>query len=164
MSNKTQTAKFTAHIDWGTSTDNTDDFDKLPPEFSKAKTAFDAGNMKEACDLLTPFISCQFIASNLYGDINSLLGIDEDDEINATSVRIDQLDFSTGSIPSIKATAVFEFITENCIDETGVEAWEEENESLDNALSFSWAIDDLDDELDQSISEHEGLGFSLATR
>jgi hypothetical protein len=120
--------------------------------------------MKEACDLITHFVRCQFIASNLFGDTNDLLGIDEYEEINASSIRIDQINFSSGCIPSIKATAIFEFKTENHIKEGDVEAWEEQNESLDNAVCFSWAIANLDDDLDQSISEHEGLGFHLANR
>jgi hypothetical protein len=156
-------SRFTAIIRWGTSNDNTDNSDTLPEAFSKAKLAFDRGDQEEASRLLSPYIRCQFIASNLFADTSELLGVEEDEEVDAEAVFITAVNFSEGCIPSVKASAKFQFRTERELDEAEVTAWEEENESLDNAISFSWAIDNLDDSLDQTISEHEGLSFHVDT-
>jgi len=156
-------ASFEAQIKWGYSNDDLKMQD-LPIEFSEAKKLWatkDEKNIMRAGELIAPFVTCLFLGSNCDGDLSELFESDME-ELDASSVLIYGLDFSVSNLPKVKASAVFEKIaTRGKLTEQKLDEWQESNGYLDNCISFEWAIDGVDEDLDLRSWNHSGLGFRL---
>lgn len=150
---------FEAQIEWGSATQSFT-FDELPDEFKKAKELQERGD--DAClALLQPFLGCYFMPTNLFGDAEEVFDLSEqeDEEIPAGRIVISGLDFTASCIPKIKASAFFDLKLNSDVSVDDLDEWQEENDMFDNAVSFEWEIDTIDEDADVKSLSHEGLSF-----
>ena len=153
---------FEAAIEWGAATADFS-FDELPDEFAQAKELQKQGD--DSClDILLPFISCVFIPTNLFGDVEEVFDLSEqdDEEIAADTISISGLDFADSNIPKIKASAFFNMKMNPEFDIDCLDEWQDENDMFDNAVSFEWDIETIDEDADVRSLSHEGLSFVAA--
>lgn len=150
---------FEAWIKWGYSNDDVEE-DHLPPEFREAKRLWQEERIEEAGSLIAPFIRCVFISSNLNGEVTEIL--DVPDEVEATEVSVYGLDFSETNLPKVKASAKFVLQVTTPLTQERLNEWQEENDMLDNGVSFEWSIEGVDEDLDLCSWNHSGLGMQLA--
>ena len=113
---------FEANIKWGNTNDDFS-FDALPPEFLKAKD-LQASGSNECLSILLPFLTCYFLHENIFGDIEELFELDED-EITCNKLLITGLDFSESNIPKVKATAFFELNVNSDFDFDKLDEWQD---------------------------------------
>jgi hypothetical protein len=156
-------ASFEAQIKWGYSSDDLKMQD-LPAAFSEAKKLWatkDEENIMRAGELIAPYVTCLFLGSNCDGDLSELFESDVE-ELEASSILVYGLDFSDSNLPKVKALAVFEKIaTRGKLTDKKLDEWQELNGYLDNGISFEWAIEGVDEDLDLRLWNHSGLGFRL---
>jgi hypothetical protein len=150
---------FEANIKWGNANDDFS-FDELPQEFLKAKELQASGN-DECLSILLPFLTCLFLPENIFGDIEDVFELDED-EITCNKLLITALDFSQTNIPKVKATAYFELNLNSDFDFDELDEWQDENDMLDNGISFEWEIPTIDEDADVRSLGHEGLSFEVS--
>ena len=153
---------FEAAIEWGAATADFS-FDELPEEFAQAKELQKQGD--DSClDILLPFISCVFMPTNLFGDVEEVFDLSEqdDEEIAADTISISGLDFADSNIPKIKASAFFSMKINPEFDIDRLDEWQDENDMFDNAVSFEWDIETIDEDADVRSLSHEGLAFFVA--
>lgn len=115
--------RFTAKIEWG-KCDSDVSPSELPGEFTEAKKLWeskDPANLQNAASLLAGFLRCTFIPSNLFADVDDILVIDDD--VNADKVEITGLDFSSSSLPSVKAVSEFSFEANGELSQDKLDAW-----------------------------------------
>lgn len=143
-------AQFVATIKWGSADAELEGLE-LPAEFSAAKTGGE-----EALQSLSQYLRCTFVPSNIFSDFGEILDID--DEIEADRVEITATDFSESDLPTIKAVAIFNLDLQDGVDQAAIDAWQEENEYLDSAISFQW--DGLDTDEDLSLTNYDELSFT----
>ena len=157
-SNKVVT--FEASINWAVSNEGFE-LNALPPEFSQAKALFELKD--ERCfEVIASFINCYFIPSNIFGDIEEVFSFDNvDDEIPADNLSVFSLDFSEHNLPRFSAKAIFKLEVNSDFDLTDLDDWQDDNDMLDNGVSFEWEIDSIDEDADVKSLSHEGLEFVL---
>ncbi len=143
------------------SADSDFEIDELPIDFTQAKILW-ANKDPKCFDLLHNYIKCYFIKDNISGDVDELFSISEDDEmIEANELIITNVDFTDSNLPTFSATAHFDFKVKKGVTKEVIDEWEDENDMLDNAISFEWVIADLGEEEGLACRNHEGLGFNI---
>jgi hypothetical protein len=155
---------FEANIDWGSVSEDVD-LEKLPAEFSLAKELWSKKQVEKACELISPFLSCNFIPDNGDGDLSEIFQIQ--DEVSAAVITVTGVDFSESNVPKVRAIAKFQLPSKKKLTSEKISEWEEENSMLDNCIAFEWgglkSIDDDFAELDLALFNHEGLSFTLVS-
>jgi hypothetical protein len=148
---------FFAEIKWGIC-DGNPNLDDLPEDFKKAKKELERKS-SDSFQLLAPFLRCVFVRSNLIYDISDLI-IEKGDEFEAVKVTILGVDFDQGNLPAVRAAAKFIIDCDKHLTKPIFDEWQEENEMLDSAISFQWALPE-EINFDLSLSNHKGLSFYL---
>ena len=156
---------FLAEIKWGCA-EQPDNPDELPESLKTAKKLWeeaggrkgaDEGKLKEICRLTAEALRCVFIPGNLTSGSEDIA---MDDEVEGTDIKVHGADFTDGDVPTVKASAVFKIKFKRSFSSAEeLKAWEEENDRLDNCLSFQF--DGVDGEYCGMLSTHEGLSFTL---
>jgi len=102
--------------------------------------------------------------TNLFGDVEEVFDLSEqdDEEIAADTISISGLDFADSNIPKIKASAFFNMKMNPEFDIDRLDEWQDENDMFDNAVSFEWDIETIDEDADVRSLSHEGLAFFVA--
>ena len=165
MSKKTCTIQ--VNIRWGAPDDQPIDPSIMPDDLIRAqhlwqeaggRGATDQKVLTEMCKITARCLSCTFVADNLFAGVNDLA---IDDEIEAEEITVQAADFSDGCVPTICAGAVFKLPMHIAIEsQDDLEAWQEENDYLDNAIVFSFHPNDDSDYIG-SLWNHQGITVSL---
>jgi hypothetical protein len=102
-----------------------------------------------------------FIPGNLSDKVPEFLLID--DEFNANLVSIENIILIEGEdLPIITATAEFILPTTHVITQEELDQWQEENELLDNAISFEWLLEPSNDKLASNVlTVYDELTFTV---
>ena len=146
--------------DW----DNDVDESILPPEFAEAKRLWASGKKRsiaKACKILSPFVECIFLPSNLEGDVSKLFELDDesmDKSIMPTSVTIFDLDYPESKLPWIRFFAEFVIPSNGVLDRKRVSDWENENSWLEWGFCVQWGIPGIEDKV-----EYPEIGISRET-
>ncbi len=160
---------YTIQVDirWGSPDDQPSDPSIMPDDLIRAhhlwqeaggRGATDQNVMAEIYKITARCLSCAFVADNLFAGVNDIA---INDEIEAEEVTVQAVDFSDGCVPSICAIAVFELpMHKNIQSQEDLEAWQEENDYLDNAIVFSFHPNDDFDYIG-SLWNHQGITVSL---
>lgn len=154
------TTKFTARIKRG-SVDAPNGSFLIPSSFGLLQDLL-SNKTSHPYIQLEKSLTCLFIPDNLIGDIPDFLLID--DEVCASSVFIERVFIANDQdLPFITASAEFIFPTTHKITQTELNAWEENNEFLDNAISFEWLLKPKDVALISNVlTEYDELSFTVA--
>lgn len=134
--------------------------ESVPREFEAARSLWQAKKenaLDEICALIQPFICCQFTAENFPGweeyfdDGDSGFG-----EFPAKTIKLLQVDFNHGSIPSVIAEAWIDIALADKKTPADVDTWMEEiDDNLTWGVTFGWEFDG-DDDLDLAMLDHRG--------
>ena len=152
-----KTKKFVAEIKWGvTSIDPP--ASSLPPEFATAKMLCEQHN-SAAFELVNKYLICSFVPDNITGDLSKILVVNG--QVDSSNVQIIGLSFKHRNLPAVRAVAEFELQTAGNLSQEKLEKWEDENEWLDNRISFYWDLGALNDEIDTFLT-HQGSSFVMA--
>jgi hypothetical protein len=150
----TEDINFVSTIKWGDA-DETIDIDDLPPEFAQAKALW-SQKSDQSFRLLEKFLRCVFVPSNLMGDLSEILDISDD--VDASSVNITGLEFSENGLPSVRASANFVLMSTPQFSKEKLSTWEDDNDRLDNAVSWQWCVSE---DGDLVITSHQGVTFEF---
>lgn len=151
------TKKFTAEIKWGiTETDLP--MSSLPPEFQIARQLYKKHD-PAAFEVLRKFLGCSFNPSNIVGNLAEILNIS--DQVESGNVQINGLDFKSGNLPAVRATATFDFQVVGDLTQQRLDLWEGQNEWLDNGISFYWNLPGQNDAFDPFFYSHQGSSLIM---
>ena len=152
-----KTKKFIAEIKWGV-TETDLPMASLPPEFQIAKQLCEKHD-PAAFEIVRKFLGCSFSPSNIVGNLAEILNIS--DQVESSDVQIHGLSYKGRNLPAVRATATFDFQVVGDPTQQRVDLWEEQNEWLDNGISFYWNLPGLDDAFDPFFYAHQGLSFIM---
>jgi len=152
-----KTKKFIAEIKWGV-TETDLPISSLPPEFQIAKQLCEKHD-PAAFAIVRKFLGCSFNSSNIVGNLAEILNISE--QVESGDVQIYGLDFKSSNLPAVRATATFDFQVVGDLTQQRLDLWEEQNEWLDNGISFYWNLPDQDDAFDPFFYSHQGSSFIM---
>lgn len=148
--------KFKAYIKWGQVAEYPENVPAIFLEIQRIIATGNADQVNSALEMITPLLGASFVPANIMG-IDDLL--DDEDDIEAESVSVTHIAWPDGAIlPNICAEAIFTIPLSQSLTAEELGDWQEENDNLDNGVSFYFQ---LDDDGDGSLSEHEGLGLTL---
>lgn len=150
-----------ATIKWATCGEDLD-INQLPPQFVEAKrlgVSDDPKDIETACNLVAPFVKCSFVTDNVDGDLSEILTIE--DEIYADEVILSGVDFSESDLPSIKAHGFFLVESVGKFSKSKFTRWQEDNDMLDNGITFYWDFGNPESEHDLNLVIHSGLGVEV---
>ncbi len=151
------TQKFVAEIKWGVTCIDPPS-SALPPEFAIAKTLSEQHD-PAAFAVVNKFLICSFVPDNISGDLSEILVVKG--QVESSDVRIIGLSYKDRNLPAVRAIAEFEFQTAGKLTHEKLEKWEDENEWLDNGISFYWDLGELNDEIDTFLT-HQGSSCIMA--
>ena len=130
----------------------------LPHEFKIAKDLW-VKNDSAAFEIVRKFLSCLFVPSNVVGNLAEILNIS--DQVECSDLQIYGLDFKGSNLPAIRASATFDLQVVGDLTQQRLNLWEEQNEWLDNGISFYWNLPGLDDTFDPFFYSHQGSSFVM---
>jgi hypothetical protein len=117
----------------------------IPKDFKIIRDLWQKQN-PECFKLIRKYITALFISSNMI-ETPSWFDADEVDELQAIELDITGLTFNDNDLPIVSAVALFEIPTTHVISNIELEKWQEENdEYLDNAVSFEWILEPKDEQ------------------
>jgi len=127
---------------------------KLPAPLRKALAAATAGTLDDdgLIRAITPWLRATFVAENISG-IETLFTVTDD--LEAIEIEVHSVEHRDGALPKITASARFLIEEVEALDDDALLAWQEDNDFLTDAVTFSWRIG----EEDIVIGDHEGAGF-----
>jgi hypothetical protein len=146
-----------ANIKWGLADEPPE---SLPEAFAEARSLWEKKDPRTYA-IVERFLECYFLPGEVMGDVTELFAVDPSDELRAERVEVFGVDFSAGPLPSVRATASFVLEPKDpALTQERLDAWQDENDFLDSAISFQWALDDYANPL----STHRGLSFLIDDR
>lgn len=151
-----KTKKFVAEIKWGASCIDPP-LSSLPPEFATAKVLCEQHD-SAAFEVVNKYLICSFVPDNISGNLSEILVVNG--QVDSSNVRILGLSFKDSNLPAVRAIAEFELQTAGNLSHERLEKWEDENEWLDNGISFYWDLGELNDEIDTFLT-HQGSSFVM---
>ena len=117
----------------------------IPNEFKTIRELWQKKDPK-CLKLINKYIVALFIPTNLV-ETPEWLHDEDADELKARKLEVIGLVFTDDDLPLVTAVAVFDLPTTHVASNSALEQWqEEEDEHLDNALSFEWILDATDEE------------------
>jgi hypothetical protein len=132
----------------------------IPASFG-ALQDFLSNNKSSQYPQLEKSLACLFLPDNLSDDVPEFLLID--DEINSNRINIENIILNKeADLPIITATAEFILPTTHVVTQEELDQWQEENEFLDNAISFEWLLEPKSNELASSVlTLYDELTFTV---
>jgi len=134
----------------------------LPQEFRELRRLVGLGlekNRDAISAIVSKYLSAIFIIQEVNGCENVFTS--DDDEIEASSIILDDISYSDSSIPSVSATAYFPIrLAEGVIDIDDEDLALNHDIRLSDGLAFSWWIDEVDE--DMGLYSHAGVSIKLA--
>ena len=150
-----------AYIKWG-DIESDLSIESIPREVEAARSLWQAKGedaLDEICALIQPFICCQLVAEN-FPEWQEYFDDSEFGEFSANVIKVSGVDFSQGSLPSIKAEAWIEVALAENKAPDDVDQWMEEiDDTLGWGVVFGWDFA-CDDEFDLTMVDHRGIDTS----
>jgi len=163
MKRRATLANFYSCIKWGYASPEIP-IEMIPKEFFEAKKFWAKKTdrtLVKAVQLIRPYIRCYFYGSACHADIKKIFAQDME-RLEASSIDVYGLDFSTTNLPAVKACATFNDVKlKKSITQEGLQKWQDENDALDWCVSFEWDIEGADDDYNIRCWSHSGLDFGL---
>ena len=120
--------------------------------------ATDQGVLAKICSLVASCLSCTFMPDNLHNGVDDIA---TDDEIDGEEDAVQAADFFNGCVPTVRASAVFKLpMNKEFRSQDDLDAWQDENDFLDNAISFSFHPV-IDSDYIGALWNHQGMTVTL---
>lgn len=145
------------NVEWFSATEDPDK-DSIPNEILKAKNIWDSNGGKsttEICELVSKFVSCNFIAEN-FNDWENYFDDKNYGEFSAVKVNVVGVDFSTNNLPLIRAEAWIDILIKEKISDDDLNDWIESEWGLQSGIIWNWLLDSEGD-LDLTMMENSGI-------
>lgn len=159
---KPATRWFYANIEWFEPAEQPDSVSDLPPKLAEAEALIGCPkSASSGLELLSRYVTAVFLPTNLENH-EDLFETDPDAdfvEITASKLRVVAADFASSPLPRVRAEAAFQVPVTSGFSKVDLDAWQESNSSLTDAVAFSWSLGDnaATEHLDLTMGDHLGM-------
>lgn len=156
--------RFCASMDWWDPAEQPANLADLPPAFASAAELWMQAperHLPRVLKLLTPYVGARFRVGLLrqWRAILDDASYDESSAIDAAGIALTGISFGRGPLPTCRSEADFELVVSRDFEALDLDAWQQQNGYLSDAIEFYWTLPPsaATDDLDLAWSYSEGV-------